>query len=187
MDIFAASPGLFCNRMLAHLISVHLCLFLSGLSSYLYGEKHNGSKDTTQFLLKRGIFLIILELTLVNFAWTFQFPPSVIYFQVIGAIGLSMIALSLLIFLPRWVLIGLGFLIICTHNLLDGVHFNFESPMYIPRAILHDRNWFSLGEIFKMRTSYPVPPWIGVICLDYAVGPWFGGERIRVNTLASTL
>ena len=173
MDIFSTSLGLFCNRTLAH-ICAPVFIFLSGLSSYLYGEKHNGTKDTTQFLLKRGIFLIILELTLVNFAWTFQFPPTVIYLQVIWAIGLSMIALSLLIFLPRWVLIGLGFLIICTHNLLDGVHFDAESPMYIPWAILHDRSWFSLGEILKMRTSYPVLPWIGVICLGYATGPWFG-------------
>ncbi len=173
MDVMRTSLGLFCNRTLAHMCAP-VFIFLSGLSSYLYGEKYQGAQKASEFLLKRGLFLIILELTLVNFAWTFQFPPKLIYLQVLWAIGLSMIALSGLIFLPRWVLIGLGFILICAHNLLDNVHFSPESPFYIPWAILHDRGWLTWGEHLKMRVSYPLLPWIGVISLGYAAGPWFG-------------
>ncbi|MCQ4052079.1 hypothetical protein FK514_30165, partial [Klebsiella pneumoniae] len=91
----------------------------TGLSAFLYGEKHQGRHAVSSFLLKRGLFLVALEFTLVNFAWTFQFPPQVIYLQVIWAIGLSMLALSALLWLPRPWLVLLGLLIIGGHNLLD--------------------------------------------------------------------
>ena len=69
-----------------------------------------------------------LEFTLVNFAWTFQLPPTVIYLQVIWAIGISMLALSLLVWLPRPALLGLSAVIIAGHNLLDSLHFARVCP-----------------------------------------------------------
>ena len=172
MDITSTEPELFLSRTLAHLCAPVFVL-LTGLSAYLYGEKYAGKRDVSAFLFKRGVFLVLLEITLVNFAWTFQFPPSVIYLQVIWAIGLSMLALSAMVWLPRAVLLVLSLLIIAGHNLLDGLHFGLESAMHVPWAVLHDRGWIELGDGLRLRTSYPLLPWIGVIGLGYALGPWF--------------
>jgi uncharacterized membrane protein len=77
-------------------------VLLTGLSAWLYGQRQADPRGATAaFLLKRGLFLVVLELTLVNFAWTFQLPPDTLYLQVIWAIGLSMIALAGLLWLPR--------------------------------------------------------------------------------------
>lgn len=172
MAIDATEPSLFFSRTLAHLCAP-VFVMLTGLSAWLYGEKHQGRSDVAAFLFKRGLFLVVLEFTLVNFAWTFQLPPSVIYLQVIWAIGVSMIALSLLVWLPRAALIALGAIIIAGHNLLDGLHFGAESALHVPWAILHDRGWLEFSESLRLRTSYPVLPWIGVIALGYGLGPWF--------------
>jgi uncharacterized membrane protein len=172
MDIASTEPSLFFSRTLAHLCAPVFVL-LTGLSAWLFGEKYAGKADVSAFLFKRGLFLVVLEFTLVNFAWTFQLPPSVIYLQVIWAIGLSMIALSLLVWLPRWLLLMLSLTIIAGHNLLDTVHFPVESVLRVPWAILHDRGWIEVSDTLRLRTSYPLLPWIGVIGLGYALGPWF--------------
>ncbi|MGS0545407.1 DUF1624 domain-containing protein [Pseudomonas sp. Y5-11] len=172
MDIASTEPALFFSRSLAHLCAPVFVL-LTGLSAWLFGEKYAGKADVSAFLFKRGLFLVLLEFTLVNVAWTFQLPPSVIYLQVIWAIGLSMIALSLLVWLPRWLLLTLSLAIIAGHNLLDGLHFARESALHVPWAILHDRGWIEVGDSLRLRTSYPLLPWIGVIGLGYALGPWF--------------
>jgi uncharacterized membrane protein len=191
MAIDATDPSLFFSRTLAHLCAPVFVL-LTGLSAWLYGEKYQGRGAVSAFLFKRGLFLVVLEFTLVNFAWTFQLPPSVIYMQVIWAIGVSMIALSLLVWLPRATLIALGALIVAGHNLLDGLHFAPGSWMHVPWAILHDRGWLEFSDSLRLRTSYPVLPWIGVIALGYGLGPWFArssdaGERQHRLLLAGAL
>lgn len=172
MNIDTTEPALFISRTLAHLCAPVFVL-LTGLSAYLYGEKYQGKSDVSTFLFKRGLFLVVLELTLVNFAWTFQFPPSAIYLQVIWAIGVSMIALAVLVWLPRPILFVLGLTIVAGHNLLDTLHFPVGSAMHIPWAVLHDRGWIEFAGNLRLRTSYPVLPWIGVIALGYCIGPWF--------------
>lgn len=173
MDVSQTDPALYFSRTLAHLCAP-VFIFLTGLSAFLYGERHEGRAAVSSFLFKRGLFLVVLEITLVNFAWTFRFPPSVIYLQVIWAIGLSMLALAALVWLPRGVLAVLGLSLVAGHNLLDGVHFAPGHWAHIPWAVLHDRGWIELGESLRLRTSYPLLPWIGVIALGYAAGPWFG-------------
>ena len=172
MNVASTEPGLFFSRTLAHLCAPVFVL-LTGLSAYLYGEKYAGKADVCAFLFKRGLFLVLLEVTLVNFAWTFQLPPTVIYLQVIWVIGLSMLALSAMVWLPRAVLLVLSLAIIGGHNLLDGLHFAVESALHVPWAVLHDRGWIELSDTLRARTSYPLLPWIGVIGLGYALGPWF--------------
>ena len=172
MVIDSTEPALFFSRTLAHLCAPVFVL-LTGLSAYLYGEKYQGRRDVSAFLFKRGLFLVVLELTLVNFAWTFQFPPSVIYLQVIWAIGVSMIALAALVWLPKPLLLVLAIAIIAGHNLLDTLHFPVDSAMHVPWAIAHDRGWIEFSDSLRLRTSYPVLPWIGVIALGYCIGPWF--------------
>ncbi len=190
MNVDITDPALFFSRTLAHLCAPVFVL-LTGLSAYLYGEKYQGKRDVSAFLFKRGLFLVVLEFTLVNFAWTFQLPPSVIYMQVIWAIGVSMIALAALVWLPRPMLLVLGLVIIAGHNLLDTLHFPVDSRMHVPWAILHDRGWIEFSDSLRLRTSYPVLPWIGVIALGYCMGPWFArsasaAARQRYLLLAGT-
>jgi uncharacterized membrane protein len=175
MSIESTEPALFVSRTLAHLCAPVFVL-LTGLSAFLYGEKHQGKGDVATFLFRRGLFLIVLEVTLVNFAWTFQLPPNLIYMQVIWAIGVSMLALAGLVWLPRSVLLVLGLAIVAGHNLLDTLHFPVGSAMHVPWAILHDRGWIEFSDSLRLRTSYPVLPWIGVIAIGYYIGPWFSSS-----------
>ncbi len=94
MDVTVTEPALFGSRLLAH-ICAPVFVLLTGISAFLFQSKKQDLQQTRAFLLKRGLFLIVLELTLVNFAWTATFPPEVIYLQVIWAIGISMVVLQL--------------------------------------------------------------------------------------------
>ncbi|MPT11558.1 MULTISPECIES: heparan-alpha-glucosaminide N-acetyltransferase domain-containing protein [Comamonas] len=175
MVVADTAPGLFFPRMLAHLCAP-VFVFLTGLGAYLYASRHaeaGQASAASGFLWRRGLFLVLLEVTVVNFAWTFQFPPTKIFLQVIWAIGLSMLALSVLVWLPRKALLLLGLVLVAGHNLFDSVHFPADHVMHIPWAILHDRGWLELAGL-QLRTSYPLLPWIGVIALGYGIGPWFG-------------
>ncbi|MBN3132713.1 DUF1624 domain-containing protein [Pectobacterium brasiliense] len=175
IDVTSTDPMLFINRTLAHLCAP-VFVFLTGLSAALYHQKVQDRRQTALFLFQRGLILILLELTLVNFAWTFQFPPQVIYLQVIWAIGMSMLALSALIWLPAGLVFILGIVIVGGHNLLDSLQASAGSIWSIPWAILHDRGWINIGDTFRMRTSYPVLPWIGVISLGYVAGALYRKE-----------
>ena len=174
VDLSTTSPALFFTRLSAHLCAP-VFVALTGLAAWLYGAGKPASA-TSSFLLKRGLFLVALEWTLVNFAWTFSPTPETVFLQVIWAIGLSMIALAALIHLPRAVLIVVGLAIVLGHNLLDPITFAPGSPGYGLWAVLHDRGYIELVEGVRARTSYPVLPWIGVIALGYAAGPWFARD-----------
>lgn len=171
VDLSTTSTELFFTRLTAHLCAP-VFVFLTGLSAWLYSRAHS-LKDTSEFLLKRGFFLIFLELTLISFGWTFSFQPELYFLQVIWAIGLSMIFLSALIWPPRYSLIILSFAIIFGHNLLDPISFLPTETGHTLWAIIHDRSIIELPWGIRARTSYPVLPWIGVIGLGYLVGPWF--------------
>ena len=186
MDALSVDPGLFFTR-----VSSQLCapafVFLTGLSAWLYGQNRSRA-ETTTFLVKRGAFLVFLELTFVSFAWTGQFPPSTLYLQVIWAIGIAMIALAALLRLPRGVLVALGVAIVAGHNLLDGWRVHPGSAGFAPWAILHQRAYIDLWDGVRARTTYPVLPWIGVIALGYAAGPWYArgiDTRIRLRRLVT--
>ncbi|USA53761.1 heparan-alpha-glucosaminide N-acetyltransferase domain-containing protein [Acinetobacter sp. C32I] len=168
MLISETDKGLFLSRTLAHLCAP-VFILLTGLSAYLYQTKNNIVK-TREFLLKRGFFLIFLELIVINFAWTGTFPPNVIYLQVIWAIGLSMLALAVLVGLPKRVLWWISLLIIFGHNLLDQVTFSNMPIFNHLWHILHARGWIEFDGFIRFRTSYPVLPWIGVITLGYCIG-----------------
>ena len=171
MNVYETEPTLFWSRVLAHLCAPVFVL-LTGMSAYLFQLKSQSIEQTRSFLLKRGLFLIVLELTLVNFAWTATFPPNVIYLQVIWAIGLSMVVLALCIGWSKKVLLSLGLMIIFGHNLLDGISFKDIPILEHLWLILHERGWIEFDAL-KLRTSYPVLPWIGVIFIGYVLGQFF--------------
>ncbi|QXT37879.1 DUF1624 domain-containing protein [Sphingomonas sanguinis] len=170
MDARLVAPALFFGRTLASLCAPTFIL-LTGLSAWLYGQTHSRA-ETSRFLLTRGLFLMLLEVTLVGFAWSAQFPPQTLWLQVIWAIGVCMIALAGLIHLPRWGVAAIGVAIVAGHNLLDPIAFAPDSPWFKPWALIHKRTAFEWMGI-TIKTTYPVLPWIGVIALGYAIGPWF--------------
>lgn len=173
MVVDQVEPALFVSRLLAHLCAPVFVL-LTGLSAWLYASgKPDGRRAASAFLLKRGLFLVVLELLVVNFAWTLQFPPSVMYLQVIWAIGVSMIALAGLLWLPRGALAVLALAVIAGHNLLDGVRVQGDGALAVLWKVLHQRDWIAVTDGLRLRTSYPVLPWIGVIALGWVIGPWF--------------
>ena len=170
VDALTIDPALFFTR-LASAICAPVFIALTGLSAYLYNQGH-GPQETAAFLVKRGVFLMVVDVTLITLAWTVKMPPT-IWLQVIWCIGICMIALAALMRLPRGALIALGLAIVCGHNLLDGIRLAPGDAWFIPWAMLHQRDLISLPFGAVARTSYPVLPWIGVIALGYGLGPWF--------------
>ena len=180
MLIPGTEESLFFSRVLAH-ICAPVFVVLTGLSAYLYQAKNNSIRMTREFLIKRGLFLIFLELIIINFAWTGKFPPDVIYLQVIWAIGLSMVALAALIGLPKKLLWVISLTIIFGHNLLDQISFSNVPVINNLWLILHERGWIEFGDVIRFRTSYPVLPWIGVITLGYCIGAKVFDQSIEPN------
>ncbi|MBP5077656.1 DUF1624 domain-containing protein [Pseudomonas chlororaphis] len=174
IDALSVAPELFFTRLLSE-ICAPVFIFLTGLSAWLYSQKHSLGQ-TSVFLLKRGLFLVFLELTFVCFAWNAEFPPKTLWLQVIWCIGICMIVLAGLLHFKRGWLIVLGVAIVAGHNLLDDVVLGPESPFFVPWSILHQRVFIDITEFTRARTTYPVLPWIGVILLGWAIGPWFGKE-----------
>ena len=162
------SIDLFFTRLLAH-ICAPVFVFLTGVSAWLYSNSNKKESSlVSNFLLKRGLFLIAMEVTLINFSWMGEYHT--LWLQVIWAIGISMIVLSLMVKLPMWAIASTGFLIVFGHNLLSPINFEPGDAGYVIWTILHDRAYLISDGVLKIRASYPVLPWIGVILLGYCLG-----------------
>jgi uncharacterized membrane protein len=171
MDVWATDPALFFTRLLAHMCAPTF-VFLTGLGAWLYANPASGEpRSPAGFLIKRGLLLIVLELTVINFAWAGDMPPKTLWLQVIWAIGISMVALGLMSGLPRWLLGALGFAIVFGHNLLTPVSFPPGHPLFAIWTILHERAFLVPEGALKVKVTYPVLPWIGVILVGYFAGP----------------
>ena len=174
MDINNTEPELFFTRLSAHLCAP-IFVFLTGISAWLYANPSSGVKRSApSFLFKRGLILILLEVTLINFSWFGAY--NTLYLQVIWAIGLSMIALAAAVHLPRQWIIAIGLAIVVGHNLLSPIQFNSGELGYSVWTILHDRGFLISDAWLNVKVSYPVLPWIGVIMLGYAAGPLFSSK-----------
>lgn len=170
VDARTVMPALYLARLAASLCAPVFVL-LTGVAAYLFGAKHTLA-ETRGFLIKRGLILMAMEvLFLSELYWGVAAPTF--WLQVIWCIGVCMIVLAALIGLPRKLLLALGLLIVCGHNLLDPIQLAAGHPLHAPWAMLHQRDVISLPLGFVAKTTYPVLPWIGVIVLGYGIGPWF--------------
>ncbi len=147
----------------------HFCApvfsMLAGTSAFFTGRR----KTTTQlsvFLIKRGLWLVFIELTVVNFGWFFDFHYATPALITIWSLGVSMIVLGLLVYLPLNVILVFSVVVIAGHNLLDGFHF----PGSILWSVLHEYGEFPLSNGRTLMVVYPVIPWIGVMSLGYYFG-----------------
>ena len=172
MDAAHVDPALFFTRLAAH-VCAPMFVFLTGLSAWLYAHPAAGPRSATGFLFKRGLLLVVLELVFVNFAWMGTFTPAILYLQVIWVIGLAMMALAVLHSLPLKVLALLGVAIIAGQHLFTWLHAEEGSLGYYLLTVLLQRGYLVADGAMKIKVSYPLLPWIGVIVLGYAAGPLY--------------
>jgi uncharacterized membrane protein len=172
MNVATTEPALFFTRLAAHFCAP-VFVFLTGLSAWLYAHPAAGPRSATGFLVKRGLLLVLLELVFVNFAWAGQFPPQTLYLQVIWVIGLAMILLGLVHRLPLKLLGAVGLLIVFGHNALTWMSFAPGTLAYDAWTILLHRGFLVADGAVRLKVTYPLLPWIGVILVGYAAGPLY--------------
>ena len=163
LDLSKTNVILFFTRWITHFCAP-VFVFLAGTSAFLSGHRKS-KKELSLFLVKRGLWLMFLEITVVNFGWAFNFKLPFIGLAVIWALGVCMVALAAIIRLPIKAILVIGLLLVFGHNLLDPIHIN-----NFFWAGLHETRIFRLNETHSVRTAYPVLPWIGIMCLGYCMG-----------------
>jgi uncharacterized membrane protein len=168
-NLATTTPLLFFTRWITHFCAP-VFVFLAGTSAYLSGTKKASVSELSRFLFTRGLWLIFVELVIVNFAWTFDITYSFHILQVIWATGISMIALSALVYLPDKFILTIGFLLVFGHNLLDGITVAGSTFTDLLWYTLHQPNFLVLESGNVINFVYPVLPWIGLMALGYMAG-----------------
>lgn len=150
----------------------HFCApafsFLAGVSAFFVARKKSGS-ELSMFLFKRGLWLVFIQQTIIQFAWYFSPKMNWIELDVIASLGISMMVLALLVHTSRAFILGLSLLMIFGHNMLDFLDTN-ESVWW---AILHKWTVTPMNDYFTFAVYYPLIPWIGVMALGYWMGHHF--------------
>jgi len=154
----------------------HLCapafFFLAGVGAYLYGRRHSPGQLRT-FLVTRGVWLVVLEFTVIGFAWTFH--PGWGMFGVICCLGLSMILLAAFVRLPRFVVMAVALIVIATHDLFDGLKpAAFASGKWL-LFMLHRTGGMQIGGT-HLFVLFPLIPWCAVTLLGFSMGFLFEGN-----------
>ncbi|MEM7081437.1 MAG: heparan-alpha-glucosaminide N-acetyltransferase domain-containing protein [Pseudomonadota bacterium] len=170
-DLAQTDAALYFTRWITHFCAP-VFVFLSGTSAWLYRRnKHASKRELSWFLVTRGLWLMLIELTLINFLW--QFTVNLILLQVIWVIGLSMVCMALLIHLPRSVIGLIGLALIVLHNgLLDPIKATDLGSGAWLWQVLHERAFWPTpnSRLWGVAMAYPLIPWVGVMALGY----WFG-------------
>jgi len=174
-NLATTTPALFFTRWITHFCAPAFVL-LAGVSAWLAGRKKTRS-GMSSFLMKRGSWLILVEIIVVSFAWTFNPFYNIIILQVIWAIGISMVILGICVrFLTSRIILLLGLVIICCHNLLD----------YPEAAVNGNVGWlwdfahhgaFTPYAVFSNHVVlivYAFLPWTGIMMTGYGMGKVFG-------------
>jgi uncharacterized membrane protein len=174
------TPGIFFTRWVTHFCAPAF-IFLAGTSAYFYGRRH---PDLSRFLLLRGIWLILLELTVLRIAWTFNLDfAEYLLAGVIWVIGWCMILMAGLVRLPLPAVAAAGVGIIALHNAV--------MPRVLPllpvslRSVLYTA--FLDPPIGPLMVLYSIIPWIGVIAAGYAFGKVLIQERHRRDRICYAL
>lgn len=171
MTLDTTSTSLFFTRLSSHLCAP-VFVFLTGLSAWLYANPPNAApRSPGEFLLKRGIFIIFMEVTFVAFTWFGSF--ELVGLQVMWAIGVSMLVLALCCRLPIQVIGIIGLVLVGCHNLLDGIQIAQNEPGFVIWTLLHKQGIIIETDAFSVVVTYPLIPWIGLILIGHACGPLF--------------
>ncbi|MBK6776723.1 MAG: DUF1624 domain-containing protein [Flavobacteriales bacterium] len=166
-DPEATTVPIFLTRWITHYCAP-VFVFLAGTSAWIIHQRKS-TRELTSFLVKRGIWLIIVEIVIIKVAWTFNPLAPRFGLAVIWAIGVSMLALAALIQLPLRAILITGLVLVFGHNALDGIH--FDGAWWW--KMLHERGKVDLGGI-TVVFAYPLIPWIGTMALGYCFGSFYG-------------
>ena len=173
------TPGVFFTRWVTHFCAPAF-IFLAGTSAFLYGEKIRDRGALARFLLTRGAWLVLLELTVLRFAWTFNFDYAHYALAgVIWVIGWCMMLMAALVFLPVAAIGAIGVAIIALHNVTD-----FYTSQLAHAASASSLSWLWQTLYFggnialsargedgpQLAVLYSIIPWIGVMAAGYAFG-----------------
>lgn len=168
---------IFFTRWITNYCAPIFC-FLAGLSAFFVGRRKD-TKELSLFLLKRGLWLVFIEMTIVNFAWYFDPLFRTPGLLVIWSLGMSMIVLSALVHLPYKAILVFSIVLIFGHNLLDPIR--LEGNMLW--SALHRAHAYPFGNGQLFYIDYPIIPWIAVMSLGYCFGklydPTFGQAKRR--------
>lgn len=163
-DVSQTTVPLFITRFITHFCAP-VFVFLAGTSAYLSGRRKN-KKELSTWLIKRGVWLVILELTIVQFVWQFQLDYAMNVLQVIWVLGVSMIFLAAFIYVPKRLMITVSLIVIFGHNALDGFEPETWNGLW---TILHLQAPI-VTKYFAIMVFYPLVPWVFVMPLGYHFG-----------------
>lgn len=172
LDLNQTSPQLFLTRWVTHYCAP-IFVFLAGTSAFLSLNKHGSKRAASLFLCKRGLWIIFLELVIINLSWSFDISYTHLFVQVFWAIGWSMIFLSVIIWLPMKYIAVIGLALILGHNALDGIRPESFGRLGWLWMMLHHGGFIPLGKTAGLLFAYPLIPWIGVMAVGYAFGTVF--------------
>jgi uncharacterized membrane protein len=197
LDLRSGTPALFFTRWITHLCAPTF-VFLAGISVAIQRQRGATTAELRRFLLTRGLWLLVLELTVVRLFAFWEFDLRFLaYLQVIAAVGVSMMALGALVALPQAAVGGIGLAIVAGHNLLDGVRVaRWAGPgSPVPDAaaklwaLLHLPGPFPVAGWPSpvVLVLYPVLAWIGVLAAGYGFGAVYRLEPARrARVIAAT-
>jgi len=189
-DLRTTTPAIFFTRWITHYCAP-IFVFLAGTGAYLQFARGKSKSSLSKFLLSRGLWLIVLELTLVRFGVFLSLDYRFFGFlQVIWVIGISMIILAGLIHLPLKVIGAFGVAMIFLHNLLDGIKVNGWNGPGTPIPGVWAKLWILLHQPFSafpvlpimspvVAVIYNIIPWVGVMAAGYAFGSVYQMDAAR--------
>jgi len=166
-DLTRTYPFLFLTRLVTHFCAPGF-VFLAGVSAYLWG-RNQARRDIFLYLFTRGIWLILFDAFIISPVWTLEFGRYSL--GALWAIGSSMIALSLLVFFDRRVILTIGLLIIFGHDVFDHVKAVDLGPYADFWHVLHEQGALPFG--LNGKVYYPILPWMGIMALGYGLGAYF--------------
>jgi uncharacterized membrane protein len=168
-DLSRTYAALFVTRWVTHFCAP-VFIFLAGTGAFLSASRGKSTPELSRFLLKRGLWLVLLELTYLHVAWYFDFLLLAQPVQVIWCLGWSMVALSGLVYLPLWAITAFGVAMIGVHNLFDGILAQNLGAFGWLWKISHEGGLIMPSRYFGMYVAYPLIPWIGVMAAGYGFG-----------------
>ena len=192
-DLSKTTTAVFLTRWITHFCAP-VFVFLAGTGAYLQLARGKSKRELSWFLFTRGLWLIVLEFTLVRLGATFSFDYRFLgMMQVIWVIGASMIILAGLIHLPLKLVAAFGLGTIALHNLLDRFEVAGWQGPGSPLPGAGAKLWIVLHQPFNVFpiawfpspvvvVIYPLIPWVGVMALGYAFGKLYqqdAAERRR--------
>ena len=179
-DLSRTTAAIFLTRWMTHFCAP-VFILTAGLGAFFWVRRgHHSKRELSRFLMVRGVWLIFLELTILRLVMFSQvsWHGNIVILLILWAIGLSMIALAGLIYLPTRLLAGLSISLIAFHNLLDNVPSERFGRLAWLWDILHQQGLFTSRGI-NFLTAYPVLPWIGVMAAGYCLGGVFEWDAAR--------